>query len=37
MILGGELVILLHNESFTNKNRWENWSNFFVTFLKDMR
>ena len=37
MILGGELVILLHNESFTNKNRWKNWSNFFVTFLKNMR
>lgn len=37
MILGGELVILLHNESFTNKNRWNNWSNFFVNFLKNMR
>jgi len=37
MILGGELVILLHNESFTNKNRWKNWSNFFVNFLKNMR
>lgn len=37
MILGGELVILLHNESFSNHDRWNNWSNFFVNFLKNMR
>jgi hypothetical protein len=37
MILGGELVILLHNESFSNQGRWTNWSEFFINFLKTMR
>ncbi|HHW59957.1 MAG: polysaccharide deacetylase family protein [Bacteroidales bacterium] len=37
LVLGGEIVLLFHNESFTNKNRWQGWTPFFIEFLKNIK